>query len=90
MIGLECGSSDADWLPHFQIWYQRDPDSLRWFTDSSRVWWAFLIFYGLNLNSFAYDWAGWGGGVWLVWGFTAVEVAGGIDFVSAHTYLRFS
>jgi hypothetical protein len=85
--GKECGSSDADWLPHFPIDYEQNPDQLRWYTDDGRVYWCIYIFDGLNLNSFAYDWAGWGGGVWLVVGTTAASCAGGIDRVEDHQYL---
>ena len=85
--GKECGSSDADWLPHFPIDYEQNPDQLRWYTDDGQVYWCIRIFDGLNLNSFAYDWAGWGGGVWLVVGTTAASCAGGIDRVEDHQYV---
>jgi len=88
--GYECGSKDKDYLPHFPINYERNPDLLRWYTDDGRVYWCFRIFYGLNLNSFAYNWAGWDRGVWLVLGKTGVICAGGINRVRAHQYVALS
>ncbi len=62
--------------------YANDPDGLRWKTNSSQVYLAFLV-YGLNLNSFAYMW--WE--VKVVVGKTATSAAGGAPWVRDHLYL---
>jgi hypothetical protein len=87
MFEKECGSKDEDWLPHFPIDYEGKPNLLRWYTDDTRVYWCIRIFAGLNLNSFAYEWAGWDGGVWLVVGTTTAWCAGGISRVQDHQYI---
>jgi len=78
----ECNSADADWIFYYYIYYANDPNGLRWKTNSSRVYLAFLA-YGLDLNSFAYSWSE----VRLVAGKTATSMAGGPDWVGDHLYL---
>jgi hypothetical protein len=78
----ECGSTDEDWILYYYIYYASNPDGLRWDTDSTQVYLAFLI-YGLDLNSFAYRFDE----VQLVVGKTAASMAGGIDKVRDHLYL---
>jgi hypothetical protein len=83
--GLECGTADSDWLPHFHIEHSQNPDQLRWYTTSSLVYTCIATFNGLNLNSYAYSWADWND-VWLVVGKTAVGCAGQ-DRVKTTQYL---
>lgn len=84
----ECGSSDDDWVYYFYVYYAQNPDGLRWWTDSSKVYWTFLIFYGPiwapELNGFAYWWDE----ARLCVGKTAASVAGGANYVKDHLYVR--
>lgn len=82
----ECGSRDQDWILWFSLNYNQNPDSLRWYTTSSRVYTVFQIAYKGNLNSFAYYIVGFSGAE-LVVGKTAAQMAGGINNVERHLYL---
>jgi len=80
----ECGGDD-DWVFHeTYTYYGQDPDGLRWWTTSSRVYWAYLACYGLTLNGFAYNWSE----VRLCAGKTCTTMAGGPDWVRDHMYVK--
>jgi hypothetical protein len=78
--------SDPDWVFWFwqpYEWYSRNPDGLRWTTTSARVYLTFMAAYGGNLNGYAYSWQE----ARLCLGTTAVDVAGGPDYVKQTTFL---
>ena len=79
----ECGGDD-DWVFAFLLFYAQDPDGLRWWTNSSQVYWAFLVRYGLRLNGFTYRW----NEARLCVGKTGASLAGGPDYVEDHLFLR--
>lgn len=74
---------DDDWVFFFWI-DSTDPDSLRWDTTSSQVALAFWIFYGNNLNGFAYYWDE----ARLCLGTSSISAAGGPDHVQNTTFLH--
>lgn len=78
--------SDPDWAFWFwqpYEWYSRNPDGLRWTTTSARVYLTFMAAYGGNLNGYAYSWQE----ARLCLGTTAVDVAGGPDYVRQTIFL---
>jgi len=80
----EC-SGDDDWVFHWPyIYYGQDPDGLRWWTTSSRVYWAYLVSYGLKLNGFGNSFTE----VRLCAGKTSTSLAGGPDWVRDHIYVK--
>lgn len=47
---------DMDWEFDFSMWYNQNPDSLRWDTTSPQVAFAFWFAYGNNLSGYAHQW----------------------------------
>jgi len=75
---------DDDWTFYFYVYYAQDPDGLRWYTTSSRVFWAFMLRYQGNLNGYAFAWDE----ARLCIGTWGVDLAGGPDQVNSNLYLR--
>lgn len=77
---------DPDWTFWFfqpWEWYSRNPDGLRWTSESARVYLAFMAAYSGNLNGYSYDWKE----ARLCLGTTAVDAAGGPDHVKQSVFL---
>lgn len=76
--------ADYDWEFDFSMYYDQNPDSLRWDTTSTQVGIAFWTAYGDNLNGYAYYWDQ----VRLCLGDTDVWAAGGADKAASTLYIH--
>jgi len=78
--------SDPDWAFYFYQpyeWYSRNPDGLRWTSDSARVYLAFMAAYRGNLNGYSFSW----NEAHLCIGTNGVKAAGGPDNVRNNLFL---
>ncbi len=78
--------SDPDWAFKFDKsyeWYSRDPDSLRWTSESAQVYLAFMAAYGGDLSGYSFSW----NEARLCIGTTGVRAAGGTSKVKNNVFL---
>ena len=78
--------NDPDWTFYFYQpyeWYSRNPDGLRWTSNSAQVYLAFMTAYFGNLNGYSFSW----NEARLCIGTRGVDLAGGPDNVKANLFL---
>lgn len=75
---------DTDYVFHFNMTYSANPDGLRWTSQSSQVYLAFMSAYGGNLNGFSASWSN----VKLCIGENGVWAAGGAANVKNNIFVH--